>query len=255
MKYIGLGTQRIEEELHELLPELSLKRMDRDTTTKKLSHYRIVKDMEDKKIDVLLGTQMVAKGHDFPNVTVAAVVFADVALNLPDFRSSERTFQLFTQLAGRAGRGDVPGKVYIQTYEPDHYVFQYVRNHDYTGFYEKEIELRRELSYPPYSKLIRIIFNFRSREEGAKIIKNIAGRIRKIASTNRPLPKGREGNVEILGPSPAPVEKIRYYWRWHLVLKGKDSKSLRRKASEIIETLKDVKNVRIDVDVDPINLL
>jgi primosomal protein N' (replication factor Y) len=207
------------------------------------------------KIDVLLGTQMVAKGHDFPNVTVAAVVFADVALNLPDFRSSERTFQLFTQLAGRAGRGDVPGKVYIQTYEPDHYVFHYVRNHDYAGFYDKEIELRKELSYPPYSKLIRLIFNFRSREDGTKIIKSIAGRIRKVDPSNHNLPKGGDGNVEILGPSPAPIEKIRYHWRWHLVLKGKDSKSLRGKAYEIIDTLKDVKNVRTDIDVDPINLL
>jgi primosomal protein N' (replication factor Y) len=254
IKYIGLGTQRIEEELHELLPELNLKRMDRDTTTKKLSHYRIVKDMEDKKIDVLLGTQMVAKGHDFPNVTVAAVVFADVALNLPDFRSSERTFQLFTQLAGRAGRGDVPGEVYIQTYEPDHYVFDHVRNYDHAGFYEKEIELRRELSYPPYSKLIRIVFNFRNKEEGVKIMKGISGKIKRIFPPPTSLPKGGEG-VEILGPSPASIEKIRYYWRWHLVLKGKDSRSLRRKAAEIIETLKDVKNVRIDVDVDPINLL
>jgi primosomal protein N' (replication factor Y) len=255
IKYIGLGTQRIEEELHELLPELSLKRMDRDTTTKKLSHYRIVKDMEEKKIDVLLGTQMVAKGHDFPNVTVAAVVFADVALNLPDFRSSERTFQLFTQLAGRAGRGDVSGEVYIQTYEPYHYVFDHVRNYDHAGFYQKEIELRKELSYPPYSKLIRIVFNFRNKEEGKKIMKNVAGRIRKITPPRSPLPKGGEGVVEILGPSPAPIEKIRYYWRWHLVLKGRNSKSLRSKAAEIIETLKDVKNVRIDVDVDPINLL
>jgi primosomal protein N' (replication factor Y) len=254
IKYIGLGTQRIEEELHELLPELNLKRMDRDTTTKKLSHYRIVKDMEEKKIDVLLGTQMVAKGHDFPNVTIAAVVFADVALNLPDFRSSERTFQLFTQLAGRAGRGDFPGEVYIQTYEPGHYVFDYVRNYDHAGFYDKEIELRRELSYPPYSKLIRIVFNFRNKEEGVKIMKGISGKIKKILPPSTSLPKGGEV-VEILGPSPASIEKIRNYWRWHLVLKGKNSKFLRRKAAEIIETLKDVKNVRIDVDVDPINLL
>jgi primosomal protein N' (replication factor Y) len=254
-KYIGLGTQRVEEELNALIPGLSLKRMDKDTTRRKLSHYRIVKDMEGKKIDVLLGTQMIAKGHDFPDVTVAAVVFADVALNLPDFRSSERTFQLFTQLAGRAGRGDMSGTVYIQTYEPEHYVFDYVRNHDYAGFYQKEIELRKELSYPPFSKLIRIVFNFRNKEQAAKIMKDISGRIRKITPSQRPLPKGGEGHVEILGPSPAPVEKIRNYWRWHLVLKGHNSKALRRKAEEIMNTLKDIKDIRIDVDVDPINLL
>jgi primosomal protein N' (replication factor Y) len=254
-KYIGLGTQRVEEELNALIPGLSLKRMDRDTTRKKLSHYRIVKDMEEKKIDVLLGTQMIAKGHDFPDVTVAAVVFADVALNLPDFRSSERTFQLFTQLAGRAGRGDVSGTVYIQTYEPEHYVFDYVRNHDYTGFYQQEIELRKELSYPPFSKLIRVVFNFRNKENGVKIMKSVSARIRKITPPHPPLPKGGEGKIEILGPSPASIEKIRNYWRWHLILKGRNSKSLRQKAAEIIETLKDIKDIKIDVDVDPINLL
>ena len=266
-KYIGIGTQRIEEELRALIPELSLKRMDRDTTKRKLAHYRIVKDMEEKKIDVLLGTQMVAKGHDFPDVTIAAVVFADVALNLPDFRSSERTFQLFTQLAGRAGRGDVAGEVYIQTYEPLHYVFDYVRNHDYEGFYKKEIDLRKELSYPPFGKLIRIILSFKNKDSAVNIIKDISKRIEKIIPPHPPLTKAmaRRGgrgdyqvnisDIEILGPAPAPIEKIRNYWRWHLILKGKNSKSLRHTALGILEITKDIKNVRIDVDVDPINLL
>lgn len=245
IKYIGLGTQRVEEEIHSLIPELSLKRMDRDTTRRKLSHYRIVKDMEEKKIDMLLGTQMIAKGHDFPDVTVAAVVFADVALNLPDFRSSEKTFQLFTQLAGRAGRGDVPGTVYIQTYEPDHYVFEYVCNHDYTGFYQKEIEQRKELSYPPFSKLIRIVMSFRNKDSATKIMKDVSGRIRKI----------KVSDIEVLGPSPAPIEKIRNYWRWHLILKGKNAKSLRSVASRILDSIKDVREIKADVDVDPINLL
>lgn len=258
IKFIGIGTQRVEEELRSLIPELSLKRMDRDTTRKKLSHYRIVKEMEGKKIDVLLGTQMVAKGHDFPAVTLAAIVFADVALSLPDFRSSERTFQLFTQLAGRAGRGDVPGEVYIQTYEPFHYVFDYVRDHDYEGFYQNEIELRKELSYPPFSKLIRVILSFKNKDSAVKIIKDISGRIPPLSP---PLTKGgiREGmakdEIEILGPSPAPIEKIRNLWRWHFILKGKNSKSLRHAALELLETIKDIKNLRVDVDVDPINML
>ncbi|RJQ46191.1 MAG: primosomal protein N' [Nitrospiraceae bacterium] len=249
IKYIGLGTQRIEEELHDLIPDLSLKRMDRDTTRRKLSHYRIVKEMEEKKIDVLLGTQMIAKGHDFPDVTVAAVVFADVALNLPDFRSSERTFQLFTQLAGRAGRGKAPGKVYIQTYEPDHYVFEFVRNHDYSGFYKKEIELRRELSYPPFSKIVRLIFSFRNKEDGAKTVKSISAKIKKI------IPRDSKSDIEMLGPSSAPIEKIRNYWRWHLVLKGTNSKALRQSAMHIINAVQDMKGMRIDVDVDPISLM
>ena len=254
-KNIGIGTQRIEEELNALIPELTLKRMDRDTTRKKLSHYRMVKDMEQKKIDVLMGTQMVAKGHDFPNVTISGVVLADIALNLPDFRSSERTFQLFTQLAGRAGRGEVPGQVYIQTYEPEHYVFDYVRDHDYAGFYQKEVELRKELSYPPFSKLIRIIFSFRNKDSGTKIIKDISGRIKRLSSPIPPLARGGEGRVEVLGPAPAPIEKIRNLWRWHLIIKGNNSKLLRQKALEIIGAIKDVKDIKIDIDVDPINML
>ncbi len=244
-KYLGTGTQRVEEELCALIPELTLQRMDRDTTRKKLSHYRIVKDMENKKIDALLGTQMVAKGHHFPDVTLSAIVSADIALNLPDFRSAERAFQLFTQLAGRAGRGDFPGRAYIQSYEPGHYVFDYVKGHDYAGFYKKEMELRRELAYPPFSRLIRIILSFRTRDAAKKVIKEITGKIKRSAAQG----------VEILGPAPAPIEKIRNLWRWHLILKGKRSKTLRQAAGSILEQIRDVKNVRIDVDVDPINLL
>jgi primosomal protein N' (replication factor Y) len=243
--YLGAGTQRVEEDLKRLIPELSFKRMDRDTTQKKLSHFRIVRQMEEKKIDLLLGTQMVSKGHDFPDVTISAVISADTALNLPDFRSAERAFQLFTQLAGRAGRGEFPGKAYIQTYEPDHYVFDYVRLHDCRGFYEKEIEQRKELNYPPFSKLVRIILGFRTKEKAKKITSGISARIR----------TGRHKNIEVLGPSPAPVEKIRNLWRWHLILKGRNAKELRRKACEIAAMLEPVKDIKIDIDVDPINLL
>jgi primosomal protein N' (replication factor Y) len=244
-KNIGVGTQRVEEELHALLPELSLKRMDRDTTRKKLSHYRMVKDMEGKKIDVLVGTQMVAKGHDFPHVAISGVVLADVALNLPDFRSAERTFQLFTQLAGRAGRGEVPGKVYIQTYEPYHYVFSYVQNHDYRGFYDREVELRKGLSYPPFSRLIRIIFSFMKKDLIEKTVNDIVTKIK----------KAKIHDVEVLGPAPAPVEKIRSHWRWHVILKGKKAKNLRHNALLIADAVKDIKGLKIDIDVDPINLL
>lgn len=250
IRYVGLGTQRIEEELHEMIPTLSLKRMDRDTTRKKLSHYRIVKDMEEKKIDMLLGTQMVAKGHDFPDVTLACIVFADVTLNLPDFRSSERAFQLFTQFAGRAGRGETIGKVYIQTYEPEHYVFNYVRNHDYIGLYQKEIGLRKELSYPPFSKMIRIILSFRNKDVIENAIKDISEKLKTVIEK-----PSLSTSIEILGPAPAPIEKLRNLWRWHLILKGKNSKTLRHKALKISEAIKDIKGIKINVDVDPINLM
>ncbi len=245
IKYLGAGTQKIEEQLRSLIPELSLERMDRDTTRKKLAHYRIVKQMEDKKIDLLLGTQMVAKGHDFPDVTLSAVVLADLALNLPDFRSGERAFQLFTQLAGRAGRGDVTGRAIIQTYEPEHYVFEYVRHHDYKGFYQKEILQRKELSYPPFGKLIRILLSFKTRERAAEIVRDLSAGIRDMDH------KG----IEILGPSPAPIERIKNLWRWHMILKGKNSRALRKTASLIIEKTGGIKDMKISVDVDPINLL
>jgi primosomal protein N' (replication factor Y) len=252
IKYLGTGTQRTEEEICSLMPGLAFKRMDKDTTQKKLSHYRIIKQMEEKKIDVLLGTQMVAKGHDFPNVTLSAVISADIALNMPDFRSAERALQLFTQLAGRAGRGEVPGRAYIQTYEPEHYVFDYVRGHDYKGFYEKEIELRKELSYPPFSRLLRIIFSFKTRDSADKTVKVISNRIRKM---NPPSSHISKGGIEILGPSPAPIEKIRNLWRWHIILKGKNAKALRQAAAVILDKIKDVKEMKIDIDVDPINML
>lgn len=245
IRYVGAGTQRVEEELRNLIPQLSLRRMDRDTTRKKLSRYMIIKEMEEKRLDVLLGTQMVVKGGDFHQVTLSAVVFADVALNLPDFRSAERAFQLFSQLAGR---GQVSGEVYIQTYEPQHYVFQYVRNHDYKGFYEKEIELRKELSYPPFSKLIRIILGFKNKDSAIKIIKDISNRCSQFTVHS-------SQGIEILGPAPAPLEKIRNLWRWHLILKGRDSEALRQKALEIIEMLRDIKYVKTQVDVDPIDLM
>ncbi|MBI5025880.1 MAG: primosomal protein N' [Nitrospirae bacterium] len=223
-RYIGLGTQRVEEELRELFPELHLRRMDRDTTRRKLSHYRIIKEMENGATNLLIGTQMVARGHDLPSVTVAGIVFADMALNIPDFRSGERAFQLFTQLCGRAGRGLYPGRVFIQTYEPEHYVFEYVKNHDYAGFYKKEINLRRELGYPPFNRLIRIILSSRDKKVFDEIIEDLRFKIKDLKNSK---PQAPFKLPEILGPVPAPMERLKGYWRWHLLLKGKDSKILR----------------------------
>jgi primosomal protein N' (replication factor Y) len=253
VKYLGAGTQRVEEELEKFLPELSLQRMDRDSTRKKLSHHRIIRQMEERKIDLLIGTQMVAKGHDFVDVTVSAVVSADVALNLPDFRSAERAFQLFTQLAGRAGRGDVSGRAYVQTHEPEHYVFDFVRGHDYEGFYRKEIELRKELSYPPFTKLIRVILSFRNKDDANRRVKSISNRIKKMNPSRTS--DGKRSGIEVLGPAPAPIEKIKNLWRWHLVLKGKDAKQIRQMAVNIFDPLKNLKDVKIDIDVDPVNML
>lgn len=247
VRFAGIGTQRLEEELRELLSGIKLCRMDRDTTTGKLAHASIVSDMESGAIELLLGTQMVAKGHNFPSVTLAAIVSADVGLNLPDFRSGERSFQLFIQLAGRAGRGQIPGKVYIQAYNTDHYVFSYVKTYDYKGFFEKEIAFRQELSYPPFGKLVRIIF--RKLADDSTVLENILKHdLKEVISRNI---KG----LEILGPSPAPIEKSKKYWRWHLLLKGSNSQILRNKTIEVVNALKKHKLLKIDIDVDPVDML
>ena len=247
VRFAGIGTQRLEEELKELLSDIKLCRMDRDSTTGKLAHASMVSDMESGAIELLLGTQMVAKGHNFPSVTLAGVVSADVGLNLPDFRSSERSFQLFIQLAGRAGRGQIPGKVYIQTYCPDHYVLSYVKAYDYKGFFEREIAYRQELAYPPFAKLIRIIF--RKQDEDSKALENILKHdLKDVITTNT---KG----LEILGPCPAPIEKSKKFWRWHLLIKGKNSQVLRNKALEVVKNLKKHKLLKIEIDIDPVDML
>jgi primosomal protein N' (replication factor Y) len=221
--------------------------MDRDSTAGKLSHASMVEDMEKGEIELLLGTQMVAKGHNFPSVTLAGIVSADVGLNLPDFRAGERAFQLFTQLAGRAGRGEIPGKVYIQTHCPDHYVFPYVKAYDYEGFFQKESAFRQELAYPPFGKLIRILF--RTKGEDSKAMEDILKHeLKDVLSKNI---KG----MEILGPCAAPIEKSKQYWRWHLLLKGSNSQILRDKAREILDALKQQKALKVDIDVDPVDML
>ena len=159
IKHFGAGTQRIEEELYRLFPSVRLLRMDADTTGRKGAHQRILEAFKSQTYDILLGTQMVAKGLDFPNVTLVGVLAADTALNLPDYRSSERTFQLITQVAGRAGRGYKPGRVIVQTYQPEHYAFHYAANHDYIGFYNREIQIRRQFSYPPVCSYYKNFIN------------------------------------------------------------------------------------------------
>jgi primosomal protein N' (replication factor Y) len=244
IKCLGTGTQRVEEELRQFMSGVAVARMDRDSTRRKLSHYRMVKEMEEGKTDILLGTQMVAKGHDFHDVGLAVAISADMALNLPDFRSAERAFQLFTQLAGRAGRGSFPGRAIIQTYEPEHYAFRYIKNHDYEGFYEEEIKMRRELFYPPFSRLIRLIFSFAIRPQDTDIAK-----IRNATA------KADSRTITVLGPARAPLEKIKRRWRWHVILKGTDPVLMRNKVWTIISECREMKGLKIEVDADPVNLL
>lgn len=215
IKYFGIGTEKVEEFTKQLFPKAIVKRMDMDTTSKKGSHENILDKMKNQKIDILIGTQMVAKGLDFNNVTLVGIIAADTSLNLPDFRSSERTFQLITQVAGRAGRGDFDGKVVVQTYNPEHFSINCAKEHDYVNFYNMEIALRKEFNYPPFTNIISIvIYGEDSRHVATKteevynlIIEDMENRGIGFLSK------------DVTGPLPAPLEKIKNNYRYQILIK------------------------------------
>jgi primosomal protein N' (replication factor Y) (superfamily II helicase) len=249
---MGIGTERLEQEVRTLFPEAQVGRMDHDTTSRRRSHLQILKRLESGSIDILVGTQMIVKGHDFPNVTFVGVVSADTSLHFPDFRSSERTFQLLTQVAGRAGRGEVFGEVVIQTFNPDHYSILRAKDHDYIGFYQEEIQFRKALEYPPFSRFV----NFRLVGNSEKRTKGMAEEMGGIGQSL--LKKGYRKGIEILGPSTAPFAKMRGKFRWQMLAKGKSPQLLHQFAKELASRM-DVqlqgKGVNLDIDVDPVFIL
>jgi primosomal protein N' (replication factor Y) len=217
LRFLGIGTQRVEEEIRHFFPEARLLRWDRDVITRKYAHEELLKNFRDHKADMLIGTQMIAKGLDLPQVTLAGVISADTGLNFPDFRSSERTFQLLCQVAGRAGRGVKAGKVIIQTYSPDNYIIEAAAKHDYLGFYYKEIDYRRRYNYPPFSQLVRLVYSHTN--EG--LCRREAERVYRLILDER----AREGMIDfnIIGPVPAFAFRARGRYRWQLFLRGPDS--------------------------------
>jgi len=248
----GVGTQRVEEDLVKAFPRARVARMDLDTTRRRDSARQILGRFAKGEIDLLLGTQMIAKGHHFPGVSLVGVINADIALHLPDFRAAERTFQLLLQVAGRAGRGASKGEVIIQTFHPMHYALRAAVDHDYEAFVEREMEDRRELRYPPYSRIISI--TFRGKQEGR--VQAGATRFRQIVTTDKKL----DGlYYEILGPAPAPIARIRDKVRWKLLVKGKPGRwrALRDRLSEHLETFHAGRGAHTEliVDVDAQSLL
>jgi len=217
LRFLGIGTQRVEEEIRHFFPEARLLRWDRDVITRRYAHEELLKNFRDHKADVLIGTQMIAKGLDLPQVTLAGVINADTGLNFPDFRSSERTFQLLCQVAGRAGRGVKAGKVIIQTYSPDNYIIEAAARHDYLGFYYKEIDYRRRYNYPPFSQLVRLVYSHTNEE----LCRREAERVHRLILDE----KAREGMVDfnIIGPVPTFAFRARGRYRWQLFLRGPDS--------------------------------
>lgn len=243
---LGIGTQKVEEEIKRLLPEAIVARMDRDTTSGKNKMLKLYSRLERGEIDVLIGTQMVAKGHDLPGVTLVGVISADISLGIPDFRSGERTFQLITQVAGRSGRGDHPGKVIVQTYNPDHPSIIFATRQDSSGFLKQELKLREELLYPPFSRLVNVRFSGRFESETQGIAKDSGNIARKMVSK---LPMG---SLEILGPSPCPIYKISNRYRFQMLLKSSNAAILRSFSKQLVSIIsKSSSSVRFSIDVDP----
>lgn len=242
--YYGLGTEKLEEYLNETFVNANIVRMDTDTTAKKGSHEKILEDFQNCKYDILLGTQMISKGLDFPNVTLVGVINADASLNIPDFRSSEKTFSLLDQVAGRAGRSNLPGKVIIQTYNPDNFVLNCVLNHDYDSFYEYETEIRKKLSYPPYYFLTSIKIISKSYDDAS----NEAKKVFKF------LKKSLEDNTIILGPTTAEVFKINNTYRFQIVLKYKKDKLLKKTLSDLDLIYKNNRMTHIEIDNNPLKI-
>jgi len=240
IRHVGLGTQRVEEEVRRAFPEARTLRWDRDVTRGRDSHEAILARFLAHEADVLIGTQMIAKGLDMPLVTLVGVVTADTALHLPDFRAAERTFQLLEQVAGRAGRGPRGGRVIIQTYTPENHAIQSVRRHDYNSMYQREIEFRRNLGYPPFGRLVRLTY--------AHTVAGYSQEQAAAMATRLTQERDRRGlpNLDVLGPAPAFVPRVRGRWRWNLVLRGADPVAL----------IRDMQFPRgWTVDVDPVSLL
>jgi len=244
VKAFGIGTEKVEEEVMRIFPSARVARMDRDTTARKGAHTRIVRDFRQGDADILIGTQMVAKGLDFPNVTLVGVISADTAINMPDFRAAERTFQLLTQVAGRAGRGKHPGEVIIQTFSPDHYAVKAAVRQDYAEFYAQEILFRQELKYPPFSRFANLIAADENEARAQSRIQALA------ASLERVLP----ANVELIGPSPAPIPRLKNQFRYHLALRAPVDSPLAAIIRSALARLTPSERLGLNIDMDPLNM-
>lgn len=245
----GMGTERLEEEIVRSFPGARVRRMDSDSTSRRGVQEKILESFDKGEIDILVGTQMITKGHDYPGVILVGVVMADASLNIPDFRASECTFQLLTQVAGRGGRGDDPGRVIIQTLNPEHYAIRLARDHDYEAFYKEEIELRRALGYPPYSRMAKLSISGLNKERVEKGAGKIGETAKRVAGTF-----AGSDRIDVLGPAEAPIEKLKGRYRWQLLLKGMNVRSLHGAVREILAQNRE-RGVDIRVDVDPLNFM
>ena len=254
VKLLGFGTEKVEAGVQALFPGARVARMDRDTAARKGSVIKILKDLRNGAIDILVGTQMVTKGHDFPNITLVGIVCADLSLSFPDFRAGERTFQLLAQVAGRAGRGDAPGRVILQTYNPSHFSITTARQQDFRAFYQREIDFRKALGYPPFSRLIQIRI---SGKDPAKT-RNAAERLGDLCRSLLAADPSNRSAVAVMGPIEGAPHRVAERFRWQMLLKGTSATSLHRFVGGLHSrdpALFARGAVRVTVDVDPVNML
>jgi primosomal protein N' (replication factor Y) (superfamily II helicase) len=247
---LGLGSERVEAEMRRLFPQARIARMDSDAVKSRRAQATLLRQVREQEVDILVGTQMVAKGLHFPKVTLVGVVWADSGLSLPDYKAAERTFQLLAQVTGRAGRGEHPGRVIIQTHQPGHYALEAARVHDYQAMYVQETALRSMLGYPPFGRLINIRFSGEVETKVEETAKDAAALLRTAIKDNTL-------SVEILGPAPAPLSLLRNRYRWHMLLKGNQPEILHRLCDQLLREKKKIcrRGVRLGVDVDPENML
>ncbi|MDD2580496.1 MAG: primosomal protein N' [Desulfuromonadaceae bacterium] len=245
---LGAGTEKLEQELKGLLPAARILRMDSDTTSGKGSHERLLSRMNDGSADILVGTQMIAKGHDFPEVTLVGVVNAETSLGMPDFRAAERTFQLLSQVIGRAGRGENPGRVIVQALDTEHYAIKAAAEHDAAGFYRQELEFRREAGYPPFAHLAAFAVSGLS-EQAVSAQADTTARLLMQLKSEMKL------RVEILGPAPSPIYRLRNRFRRQILLKGANRSELHRLLKAWRQRTATVSTVRISVDIDPVDMM
>ncbi len=250
---LGFGTERVETIMKDLFPDARIARMDQDTTSAKGATVRILKNIRNRNVDIVVGTQMLAKGHDFPSITLVGVVCADLSLNLPDFRAGERTFQLLAQVAGRAGRGDTPGKVIMQTYNPEHFIIEASRKQDFREFFQNEAPFRKALMYPPFSRMIQLKISGGKKPRVERFALSVSEVLQAFLE--------EEGNqthpVQILGPIEAAIGKISSMFRWQILLKSPSSALLNRMVSTMMDHPKTASRsgIRLVIDVDPYFLM
>ena len=245
--FLGEGTEKIEVILDKIFPQARIARLDRDTARKKNAHLKILRQVQTGEIDILTGTQMISKGHDFHQVTLVGILSADSMLSLPDFRSAERTFQLFTQMSGRAGRGELTGQVLIQTYFPEHYCLRFVRKHDYEGFFEKELKFRKLMHYPPFTAMANILSRDRNLDRAVRLINSFAEVLSGLATAD----------TRILGPALSPLARLKNEHRYQILIKARNRQTLKALLQRSLAQgeKQGIDFRRLQIDIDPIDLM